>query len=178
MNILLSSIERKSYMIDYFREALGENGKVFACDSEMTLPLSQADGYLVSPQPFDDSYIVSLTNYCKSNNISVIIPLSDVDLPILGKYKDQFCANQISVIAPDESAVEICNDKWITGRFLASIGLKYPKTYIDLEKAQQDIQSGKLSFPLILKPRWGVDSIRSEERRVGKECRSRWSPYH
>ena len=24
---------------------------------------------------------------------------------------------------------------------------------------------------------WGV-SYRSEERRVGKECRSRWSPYH
>src|SRR5574337_2139599 len=23
-----------------------------------------------------------------------------------------------------------------------------------------------------------VDTIRSEERRVGKECRSRWSPYH
>ena len=22
------------------------------------------------------------------------------------------------------------------------------------------------------------DFIRSEERRVGKECRSRWSPYH
>ena len=26
----------------------------------------------------------------------------------------------------------------------------------------------------------GIDSLclRSEERRVGKECRSRWSPYH
>ena len=23
-----------------------------------------------------------------------------------------------------------------------------------------------------------VERIRSEERRVGKECRSRWSPYH
>ena len=23
-----------------------------------------------------------------------------------------------------------------------------------------------------------VNSLRSEERRVGKECRSRWSPYH
>ena len=23
-----------------------------------------------------------------------------------------------------------------------------------------------------------VDEVRSEERRVGKECRSRWSPYH
>ena len=24
----------------------------------------------------------------------------------------------------------------------------------------------------------GMDYYRSEERRVGKECRSRWSPYH
>ena len=24
----------------------------------------------------------------------------------------------------------------------------------------------------------GKDTSRSEERRVGKECRSRWSPYH
>ena len=24
----------------------------------------------------------------------------------------------------------------------------------------------------------GTDFLRSEERRVGKECRSRWSPYH
>ena len=23
-----------------------------------------------------------------------------------------------------------------------------------------------------------METIRSEERRVGKECRSRWSPYH
>ena len=23
-----------------------------------------------------------------------------------------------------------------------------------------------------------ADQLRSEERRVGKECRSRWSPYH
>src|SRR3712207_7721975 len=23
-----------------------------------------------------------------------------------------------------------------------------------------------------------IDAVRSEERRVGKECRSRWSPYH
>ena len=27
-------------------------------------------------------------------------------------------------------------------------------------------------------PGFHPDSKRSEERRVGKECRSRWSPYH
>ena|SRR2546425_12464089 len=30
-----------------------------------------------------------------------------------------------------------------------------------------------------VRTRWNVrESDRSEERRVGKECRSRWSPYH
>src|SRR2546430_8570617 len=29
-----------------------------------------------------------------------------------------------------------------------------------------------------LRPRVHADQVRSEERRVGKECRSRWSPYH
>ena len=31
---------------------------------------------------------------------------------------------------------------------------------------------------LPIKEIWLVDIERSEERRVGKECRSRWSPYH
>ena len=35
--------------------------------------------------------------------------------------------------------------------------------------------SGKSTLVNILA---GIYSPRSEERRVGKECRSRWSPYH
>src|SRR5256885_7845440 len=31
---------------------------------------------------------------------------------------------------------------------------------------------------LAVRPAGGVERDRSEERRVGKECRSRWSPYH
>ena len=31
---------------------------------------------------------------------------------------------------------------------------------------------------VIDQPRGETESERSEERRVGKECRSRWSPYH
>ena len=30
----------------------------------------------------------------------------------------------------------------------------------------------------LVEPTSGNTGIRSEERRVGKECRSRWSPYH
>ena len=35
----------------------------------------------------------------------------------------------------------------------------------------------KFSVSLII-PKSDTRTVRSEERRVGKECRSRWSPYH
>ena len=35
-----------------------------------------------------------------------------------------------------------------------------------------------LQKPLLIKGEPGTGKTRSEERRVGKECRSRWSPYH
>ena len=34
------------------------------------------------------------------------------------------------------------------------------------------------NVPRILDVMQLIDLLRSEERRVGKECRSRWSPYH
>ena len=54
----------------------------------------------------------------------------------------------------------------------------------DIKKACQVMNEGGV----ILYPTdtiWGIgcdatneEAVRSEERRVGKECRSRWSPYH
>ena len=36
-----------------------------------------------------------------------------------------------------------------------------------------------VSYYLLMFDKYGADTLnRSEERRVGKECRSRWSPYH
>ena len=43
------------------------------------------------------------------------------------------------------------------------------------EKASMEFYQGTLNGKEVVVVRSG---IRSEERRVGKECRSRWSPYH
>ena len=37
---------------------------------------------------------------------------------------------------------------------------------------------GYVRFALTLPVEKITEAVRSEERRVGKECRSRWSPYH
>ena len=56
--------------------------------------------------------------------------------------------------------------------------------FIDAEHALDPIYAAKLGVNvddlLLSQPDTGEQAleIRSEERRVGKECRSRWSPYH
>ena len=41
-----------------------------------------------------------------------------------------------------------------------------------------ELSSSKISGIAGKKSSDGSIQVRSEERRVGKECRSRWSPYH
>src|SRR2546430_12027316 len=36
----------------------------------------------------------------------------------------------------------------------------------------------EINLTTLFGPQHGIRGDRSEERRVGKECRSRWSPYH
>ena len=38
--------------------------------------------------------------------------------------------------------------------------------------------AGGRRMVLLFSEKYGKILLRSEERRVGKECRSRWSPYH
>ena len=40
------------------------------------------------------------------------------------------------------------------------------------------LTNGAKSFEVTCGERNNLLKVRSEERRVGKECRSRWSPYH
>src|SRR2546427_6974334 len=45
-------------------------------------------------------------------------------------------------------------------------------------KLCKDLRGLRLRETVIHRPVEVIRDLRSEERRVGKECRSRWSPYH
>lgn len=159
MNILLTSIGRRTYMIDYFKNALKGRGAVFAANSVLTYSLKQADGYIITPPIYSDDYINLLLTYCKEKSIDVILSTFDIDLPILSKNRDSFKKIGVTVIVSDERAVDICNDKWKTYQFLLSTGLKQPKTHISLRQCKEALNRGDLELPLIIKPRWGMGSI-------------------
>src|SRR2546422_10516607 len=57
----------------------------------------------------------------------------------------------------------------------------YDRWYLDWFHPFPDIPTPQHTVLSLLNPdpaRPGFEHDRSEERRVGKECRSRWSPYH
>ncbi len=159
MNILLTSAGRRTYMVQYFKNVLHGSGLVHASNSIMTYTLSQADKYVITPPIYDDYYIDFLLDYCKRENISAIISLFDIDLPVLSKNKKLFKENGINIIVSDEWVTELCNDKWRTYCFLKSNGFNQATTYISLDKAEQSLDKGIITFPVIVKPRWGMGSI-------------------
>ena len=145
-------------MILDFKETLGNRGKVFVGNSKMTNALSYADEYTLTPLAKDDSYVDFLLTYCQANHISAILPSRDIELAVLAKNKKLFKKQGITLILSDESAIQLCSDKWKTYQFLLSLGLKQPKSYIDLNFLKKDILCGKISFPIFIKPRWGAGS--------------------
>lgn len=160
MNILLTSVGRRSYLVHYFREALGDKGKIHVSNSSALTPaFSAADCAVLTPMIYDKEYIPFLLSYCKNNHIKVIVSLFDIDLPILSKHKKEFKEIGVSVIVSDRKVIEICNDKYLTYRFLIDNGFLSPKTYLTIDDALTAIENKEIEYPLIVKPRWGMGSI-------------------
>lgn len=160
INILLTSVGRRSYLVKYFKEALCGRGTIHVANSEAKSPaFLVADKAVITPLIYDDEYIPFLLQYCEENNISAIIPLFDVDLPVLSRNKNLFQRKGIKIVVSDPRVIDICNDKWNSYCYLKEQGFNVPATYINLDDAINAIQSGRIRFPVIIKPRWGMGSI-------------------
>ena len=79
----------------------------------------------------------------------------------------------------EDSASETNGWKKITASGFGKNSLVLPKSPLFGTDGIRGRVGELLSAPLALQVGfWTGIVLRSEERRVGKECRSRWSPYH
>ena len=160
MNILITSAGRRGYLIKYFKEALNGKGLVIAGNSIDGVPaFKEADKTVVTPLVYDENYIPFLLNYCKENKVDAILSVYDVDVPVLAHYRKEFSDIGTRLVISDEKFVRICNDKWLSYLYLKENGIKTPKTYISLQSVKDELKNNQLTFPLIVKPRYGNGSI-------------------
>ena len=159
MNILFTSVGRMSYLVEYFKEALGGEGKIHVANSTASTPaFLAADETVVTPLIYDDDYIPFLLRYCKDNKIDAVIPLFDLDLAMLSKHREDFDKIGTALIVSDYSTIDTCNDKLKTCEFLKENGFTAPHTFTSIDEARQSVADGEITYPLIVKPRWGTSS--------------------
>lgn len=160
MNILFTCAGRRNYLINYFKESLGDKGKTVAIDMQLTAPsLVDADVAIQVPGVYSENYIETVKNIIIENDIVAVISLNDLELPILAANKAELETTGAKVLVSDLAVINTSFDKWKTAQFAKSIGLKHPKTYLDINKVKEDLSKGNLEFPLVIKPRWGSGSI-------------------
>lgn len=159
MNILITSAGRRSYLVKYFIEALSGKGKVYAANSEYTISLQEADDYFITPLIYNSQYIQSLIDFCLKNQVKAIISVFDIDLLVLSKAKKYIESHGIKLLLSGEDVVGVCNDKWLTYKFLKENNIHTPNTFKDKNLLINAIKGKEIQFPIIMKPRWGMASM-------------------
>lgn len=160
MNILLTCAGRRSYMVKYFKNSLGKEGKVFVANSTIdATSMIVSDGAIIAPALYKDEYIDFIKKISLKHEIKLVVSLFDMELPILAKHRSEIENLGIRVAVSSPEVINICNDKIATASFIHSIREKTLFTTTSLERALNKIELGELIFPLIVKPRFGMGSI-------------------
>jgi carbamoyl-phosphate synthase large subunit len=157
MNILFTCAGRRHYLLGYFKAIKGV--KVVACDTSVYAPaLYNADEYFIVPEVSDRNYINILLNKAIDHKIDAVIPLNDIELPILAGGKSTFEKEGICVIISDSRIIDFCYDKYKSFNFSEGLSLRPVPTFISISEAinyQQAVSECKF----VVKPRWGTASI-------------------
>lgn len=160
MNILFTCAGRRTYLLKYFKENMSEGDMIIATDMQLSAPALQvADIKLQVPAVYSPDYIDITLDICKNYKVDALLSLNDLELPILANNKHLFEELGVKVIVSSPEVIDICFDKYETAKWVESIGLKSPRTYIRLDDVKKALKTGEISFPLFMKPRWGSGSI-------------------
>ena len=159
INVLLTAVGRRTYLVDYFREALLPcGGKVYAanCLRDAT-GLMAADGFEIVPKSADAGYVDRLLELCRRWRISLLFSLHDWDAPVIARSRERFLdAGTVPVMA-DADVLSACLDKYATAREMKRIGVPVPWTTLSLDEAAEEMKSR--GCEMVVKPRWGQGSV-------------------
>ena len=160
MNVLLTGVGRRNFLVHYFRQALGHRGRVIACDASGCAPaLVEADEGIVVPAMDHPDYFDVLLSVCREKRVRLIVPVNDLELAGLAGHAPQFHEIGAIPIVPSPWIVATCQDKWAAFLWLRGHGIRTPETFLKPASARKAIARGTVKFPLLIKMRWGTGSI-------------------
>jgi carbamoyl-phosphate synthase large subunit len=160
MNVLLTCAGRRNYLVKFFQEALAGRGQVFAADASPEAPaLRDADESFIVPMLSHPEYIDALLTICQRHCVRLLISPNDFEMQVLARNRNRFLqVGTIAVVSSPEVG-DKCLDKWESLKFLKACNLDTPVTYLSLTDVREALAREEITFPLVIKPRWGTTSI-------------------
>lgn len=159
-NILLTSVGRRSYLVDYFKQALGGRGQVIGINMFADAAgMQAADIALVSPPANSDEYLPFILDVCQRYEIGFLCSLHDLDVFMLSKHHQQLDAAGIVNALPSEEWGRITLDKYECTKVFEQAGIGVPWTSLSLDEAITELSGGRIRYPLIVKARVGFGSL-------------------
>lgn len=160
MNILILSSGTRNKIVEYFRKALAGKGKVICTDMiELAPSIYLADKHYIVPRMTEPGYVEVILDICKSEKIEGVISLIDPELSLLAANKERFAEIGTMVIGSTYNLCEMSLDKYEMYKWLEKHEYNCAKSYMDKEKFYADVEAGKVTYPVFVKPARGSASI-------------------
>jgi len=160
MNILLLSAGTRNKIVQYFKKAVGDAGKVVATDmSELAPAVYEADKFYQVPRITEAGYLDIILDICKKEKINGVLSLIDPELSLLAEHREAFAAVGTRVIGSSWELCERALDKMQMYHWLRQRGYNCARSYVDKEAFYADAEAGKITYPVFVKPVRGSASI-------------------
>ncbi len=167
LNVLITAGSRRVPLVQAFRNALrtlGFPGVIIVTDVNPLSPaVHVADRAYRVPLATDEEYLPELLGICEAEQVSLLVPTIDDELPLLGNARDQFRAIGVLAACSSQSSAVLCEDKHRTCAHLAAAGVPAARTYLPAQLP------AAASFPLFIKPRVGRGAVDSFQVRSARE---------
>ncbi|MBV9819809.1 MAG: ATP-grasp domain-containing protein [Solirubrobacterales bacterium] len=139
--VLLTGVGKRFALVTAFAHL----ATTVAADPNPLAPAQYAAHHRRAVPRFDDpGYVPALQELCREFGIGAVVPLTDLDLEILGHARREV---GLPAFVPDGEIARATFDKYETHRLLARLGLPSPPTVLPGEPVEH--------YPVMVKPRWG-----------------------
>lgn len=160
MNILILSAGTRNKIVQYFKKAVGNSGRVIATDCSNLAPaVYEADAFYLVPRITAPDYLDRILAICKKEKIDGVFSLIDPELSLLAKEREHFLAVGTTPIVSPYEMVETCFDKYRMYELLNEKNIPTGKCYVDKEAFYKAVEQGEISYPVFVKPVKGSASI-------------------
>lgn len=154
VNVLFTSVGRRVELLRAFRRAyqtLGLAGRIVAVDIDPLAPaLQEADRPYLVPRLEAPDYIETLAEICRREQVGLVFPLIDPDIPVLAANRQILEATGAKLAVVSREAAALTADKWLTREFFQGLGLTTPQSW-----RSGELDPARASYPLFIKPSRG-----------------------